>query len=76
MVDFLPFGEFSAGALSNQHMDMRVPFEIAAKGMHCNNHSCRKLLRMILIVEPILNDLSSGTKKNRKKITIFQEVNA
>ena len=73
-MECFPLREVTGSALSNQHMDMRIPFQITTERMQCDDHTRFKMLLMILVVKPVREDLGSGAKKDMKKRTVFTEV--
>lgn len=69
-VKVLPWGKIAAGTFGNNHMDMRIPLEVTAKGMERADDSRSKRFLMIERVHPIGNNLSRGLEENIKKLSI------
>lgn len=55
----LPFSITVKSSFGNNHMDMRIPFEIASKCMKTANHTGFEVSGMILFIEPIGDGLCS-----------------
>ena len=57
----------------NEAMDMRVPFEITAKGMQDTDKTGNKISFMIEIIEETGNDLINSLEEAVKKGTVCEE---
>lgn len=51
---------------SDKHMDMRVPLQVSAKGMHGRNYSRLKVFRLVKTGKPREYSIRAGLKKHIK----------
>ena len=57
-------------AFGNEKMDMRIPFEVTAKGMQDTDKTGNKISLVVEVVEETGNDLINSLKKAVKKGTV------
>lgn len=71
---FVPPGEVVADtAFRDETVDMRIPFEVSAKGMQNTDKAGSKELRFIIFVEQTGNDAVHGGKEVVEKGTVIKE---
>ena len=63
-------------SFGNDHMDMRVPFEITSESMQGTDHAGSEISGMVHFVKPVRNGLSSRLEKDVKKTAVPAEVKA
>ena len=61
--DGFPRGPVPAGTFGDEHMDVRIPLQIAAKGMKAADQSRSKEFLLVLAVEPRENGGSGSLKQ-------------
>jgi hypothetical protein len=66
MRNLAPDSPVARSTFSDKHMDMRVPFQVSAKGMHGRNHSRFKVFRLVKTVKPREHGIRAGFKKQIK----------
>lgn len=57
-------------------MDVRIPFQVTAKGMESGNHASFEVTGMILLVKPVGNGLGSRTEEDIQEAAVFPEIPA
>ena len=75
-IDVFPDTVTVKSTFGNNHMDMRVPFEITSKSMQAANHAGSEFFGMVHLIKPGGNGLSSRFEKYVKKTAIPAEIYA
>mgnify|MGYP000463619851 CR=1 FL=1 len=76
MFEFLPLRDLAGSPFGDQHMDMRVPFQVTPEGMQCDNHARPEVLLMVLAVEPVGEYPGGGAEKDMEEAAVLTEVGA
>ncbi|MCU7378805.1 hypothetical protein OBO34_10610 [Clostridiales Family XIII bacterium ASD5510] len=74
--ELLPFRDLTGSPLGDEHMDVRVPFQVTAEGMQCGDHARPEVLLMVLAVKPVGEYLGGGPEEDMEEAAVLTEVGA
>ena len=74
MMKGLPRSNLTAGPFRNEHVNMRIPFQVTSKRVEDTDHTKLELFLLVKRQSPVVNDLSGRTKEDIEKIAVCSEI--